>query len=200
MHVILPKVCNSQQAYQHLIIQRNGLTIYLLYSFVRVGFQLNGTPSSIVSGSFASKFDWTIAPFAASCLVGTQNQTINGSTSGTIILNVNVPSNISTGTQLAVNVNMQVLGYMIQQNIQSDDNANFLLPPLTGSHYLKINQRNTIETWSTNPAAIPNSPQPYPLQIYDFTTSSMQAFGANQVYLDGNVWGFYSVDINKMVV
>jgi hypothetical protein len=91
----------------------------------------------------------------------------------------------------------QAVVYSSTSLLKNDGNVTFLLPPLTGPHYLKINQRNTIETWSTNPVAIPNSPQPYPLQIYDFTTSSMQAFGANQVYLDGNVWGFYSVDINQ---
>jgi hypothetical protein len=97
-------------------------------------FTFNGSIANTVSGSFASKFDWTYDAFAPSCLFGTQNQTINGLSSGTILLNLNVPANAATNAPLAVNANLQVPGYLSSGNIQADDNALVITKVFCGSN------------------------------------------------------------------
>jgi hypothetical protein len=108
--------------------QTNPLSIIICVT----GFTLNGaTPSAIVSGTYASKFNWAFDSFAPNCLIGTQNQTLPGigsgttpnpASSGTIIVSVKVPPTASTNTSLGVNVNLQPPGYMSQFNNSLDDN------------------------------------------------------------------------------
>lgn len=96
------------------------------------GFTYDGAASSIVSGSYASNFDWAYDALAANCLIGTQNQTIKGTggnpvmpvanAAGEIKVNVKVPSVSPIGNILSVNVNLQVPSYMAQFNSIPDDN------------------------------------------------------------------------------
>lgn len=59
------------------------------------------------------------------------------------------------------------------------------------SYYLSINHRNSIETWSANPVMISND-----TTVYDFTTSSNQAYGDNMTEVNGK-FCFFSGDVNK---
>ena len=96
------------------------------------GFTFNGTASSVVSGSYAANFDWAFDSFAPNCIVGTQNRPLKGTgtdpfnpdpaSSGDVILALKVPETSPIGTVLAVNVNLQVPGYMSQFNSTPDDN------------------------------------------------------------------------------
>ncbi|MEZ5045832.1 MAG: T9SS type A sorting domain-containing protein [Chitinophagaceae bacterium] len=97
------------------------------------GFNFEGTDiTQIVSGSYASNFDWEIDSFAPNCIVGTQKQTLEGTgtnplfpnpnASGEIRIKLQVPETSPIGTVLSVNVNLQVPGYMQQFNSQPDDN------------------------------------------------------------------------------
>ncbi len=65
----------------------------------------------------------------------------------------------------------------------------------TGSYYLAIKHRNTIETWSASPVAFT---QPG-TTLYDFTSSASKAFGANMKQVDANPVRFavYSGDVNQ---
>lgn len=59
------------------------------------------------------------------------------------------------------------------------------------SYYLKVNHRNSIETWSAQPVLMLNNTN------YDFTLSSSQAYGSNQVQtFDQMGWAFYSGDFS----
>lgn len=108
--------------------QTNPLTITICVS----GFTMEGPASTVVSGAYASNFDWEYDSFAPNCLVGVQKQTLIGTgpdplfpdplSSGEIRVKLKVPETSPISTVLAVNVNLQVPGYMNQFNSQSDDN------------------------------------------------------------------------------
>ncbi len=62
----------------------------------------------------------------------------------------------------------------------------------SGSYYLEITQRNTIETWSAAPVALSSGGS----ISYNFTTSASQAFGNNMVLKSGRYCN-YSGDVNQ---
>jgi hypothetical protein len=83
-------------------------------------------------------------------------------------------------------------------NVNPDGTMSVTVPSsLSGSYYIVIKQRNTVETWSA--VAIDFSGGAI---SYDFTTSASQAFGSNQKDLngDGSVWGLYSGDFTSSAV
>lgn len=108
--------------------QTNPLTITVCIQ----GFTFNGPAASIVTGSYASNFNWAFAPGNPNCIVGTQNQTLPGtgtnpifpnpSASGNINIALAVPVNSPVGTILSVDVTMQVPTYMATYNSPNDDN------------------------------------------------------------------------------
>ncbi|MFA5011866.1 MAG: FG-GAP-like repeat-containing protein [Ignavibacteria bacterium] len=63
----------------------------------------------------------------------------------------------------------------------------------TGSYYLVVRHRNSIETWSKSGGIIFTK---YSSMTYDFTSSGTQAYGDNLVQKNG-LWCLYSGDINK---
>ncbi len=60
-----------------------------------------------------------------------------------------------------------------------------------GDYYLKINHRNSVETWSADPVTIGNSPLEY-----DFTNDFSKALGFNMIEISG-VYAFYAGDANQ---
>jgi len=58
-------------------------------------------------------------------------------------------------------------------------------------YYLKINHRNSLETWSANPVIFSSNTN------YDFTTSSLKAFGNNLKNLGDGNFSIFSGDINQ---
>ena len=106
----------------------NPLTVIICLT----GFTYSGSASSVVFGSYAANFDWAYDSFAPNCIIGTQKQTLPGTgsdpifpnplSSGDIKLTLTVPETSPIGTILAVNVNLQVPGYMSQFNSTPDDN------------------------------------------------------------------------------
>ncbi|MEO6693851.1 MAG: dockerin type I repeat-containing protein, partial [Ignavibacteria bacterium] len=67
----------------------------------------------------------------------------------------------------------------------------YFVTAATGTYYLKINHRNSIETWSGSPVVLING-----INSYDFTTSASQAFGNNLILKDGR-YSVYSGDVNQ---
>jgi hypothetical protein len=59
----------------------------------------------------------------------------------------------------------------------------------SGSYYVVIKGRNTLETWSASAVIISNP--------YNFTTSANQAYGSNQADLKDGNFAIYSGDINQ---
>ena len=63
----------------------------------------------------------------------------------------------------------------------------------TGTFYVVIKNRNSVETWSANPITI-NSLVPL---FYDFSTSASQAYGNNLKLMSDNVYAIFSGDANQ---
>jgi hypothetical protein len=63
---------------------------------------------------------------------------------------------------------------------------------LSGSYYIALLHRSSVETWSASPVSFAGG-----TVNYDFTTSASQAFGSNQFDLnaDGSVWGLYGGEV-----
>ena len=62
----------------------------------------------------------------------------------------------------------------------------------SGSFYIAVKHRNTLETWSASPQTVGATPL-----TYDFITASNKAYGDNMIELESGVYGFYSGDINQ---
>jgi len=62
----------------------------------------------------------------------------------------------------------------------------------SGSYYLVVKHRNTIETWSATPQTVGAVPL-----TYDFRTAANKAFGSNMVQVEPGVFAFYSGDANE---
>lgn len=75
--------------------------------------------------------------------------------------------------------------------LNTDGTALLGFQNINGSYYIVVEHRNTISTWSTSPVTFLYE------TWYDFTTSSTQAFGDNQVNVEGMIWAHYSGDINQ---
>jgi len=75
-------------------------------------------------------------------------------------------------------------------------NGSFILEnATTGTYYLVVKHRNTIETWSSGTISY----TPGQTFSYNFTTSAAQAFGANQIQVDASPlrFGIYSGDVTQ---
>ena len=59
------------------------------------------------------------------------------------------------------------------------------------NYYLKINHRNTVETWSALPVRLDST------IVYDFTSGASQSYGENMADLGDGNWGFYTGDMNQ---
>ena len=68
---------------------------------------------------------------------------------------------------------------------------NFLNVP-SYDYYLVIKHRNSIETWSSNPAQFSDTS----IVNYDFTSAQSQAYGDNMALVSG-AWCIFSGDVNQ---
>lgn len=76
--------------------------------------------------------------------------------------------------------------------LQTDGNAVCTYPSApSGSFYIAVKHRNTVQTWSASPLTFGASPV-----NYDFTNLVSKAYGSNMIQVEPNVWAFYSGDIN----
>jgi hypothetical protein len=62
----------------------------------------------------------------------------------------------------------------------------------SGSFYIAVKHRNTVQTWSATAQTVGSTPL-----TYDFTTSANKAYGDNMVELESGVYGLYSGDLNQ---
>ncbi len=62
----------------------------------------------------------------------------------------------------------------------------------SGSFYVVVKHRNSLETWSATPVAVGPTPA-----SYNFTDAASKAYGNNMKMLETGVYGFYSGDINQ---
>jgi hypothetical protein len=80
----------------------------------------------------------------------------------------------------------------VQAVLNTDGTVTAVLPPVTGSYYIGIRYKNTIETWSTNPVSFTSGAT----TSYSFTSGSGQAMGHNMIEVESGVWAIYSGELN----
>ncbi len=79
-------------------------------------------------------------------------------------------------------------------NLNKDGSVSLTVPSsLSGTYYVVIKHRQTVETWSNMPLDFSSSPV-----SHNFTTSGQQAFGMNMQYLGSGVFGLYGGEITSM--
>jgi hypothetical protein len=77
-------------------------------------------------------------------------------------------------------------------SLYTDGTATILVPDvLTGSYYISIRHRNSIETVSSEPVSFAGT-----ATWYDFSVAQSKAFSNNLKHLGDGVYGLYSGDIN----
>ena len=62
-----------------------------------------------------------------------------------------------------------------------------------GSYYIVVKHRSSVETWSAAGVSFTKGST----ATYDFTSAASQAYGNNEVALDGGLYGIYSGDCNQ---
>ena len=78
---------------------------------------------------------------------------------------------------------------MLQTN--GDAVATFSTAP-SGSFYIAVRHRNSVDTWSAAAVTVGSTPA-----SYNFTDMASRAYGSNMIMLETGVYGFYSGDINQ---
>jgi len=130
------------------------------------GFNWDGVaPSQVVSGQYASYFNWAFDSFAPACIIGTQNAplpgTLDPNSFGDIELELAIPV-IDLDLPLSVNINLQPSGYMVQSNDQTDDDQSIsdvqdcalAWLPLTLTEFEVVEYDcNALLSWSTSQEA-----------------------------------------------
>ncbi|GBL35469.1 hypothetical protein EMGBS15_10640 [Filimonas sp.] len=108
-----------------------------------------------------------------------QGQTLDNTVTDSIVVelrNANAPYAMMD-TRLAV--------------LNTDGTAAMVFGSITDPCYVVIKHRNGLQTWSANPVSFTSSST-----SYDFTMSSSQAYGNNQVEVAPGIWALYSGDLN----
>jgi hypothetical protein len=77
--------------------------------------------------------------------------------------------------------------------LKVDGTMKVILPErvLNTYNYLKVNHRNSIETWSAAPLLILYSTS------YDFSNNASKAFASNLTEVDNGIWAMYNADMNQ---
>jgi hypothetical protein len=75
--------------------------------------------------------------------------------------------------------------------LQTNGTAVATFSSRSGSYYIVVKHRNSLETWSANPVSVGATAS------YNFTDSAAKAYGNNMKMLETGVYGFYSGDINQ---
>jgi len=151
----------------------------------------------------------TTGPISVSTPCGTASS--SGNFNGTVGLNVKVfiegfytGSGQMTGVlsptvcdtivvSLASNISPYAIEYTVKGTINTTGDGTFNFPGAAfgKSFYLVINHRNTLETWSSAPFALPSA-----VNNYNFTTGASQAYGNNMIGFGGS-FAIFSGDVNQ---
>ena len=78
-------------------------------------------------------------------------------------------------------------------NLYTNGKCSFSAPGfVSGSYYLVVNHRNSIETWSSLPVVFGSG-----LIAYNFSDAASKAFGDNMIEKAPGQWAFFGGDVNK---
>ena len=113
-----------------------------------------------------------------------------------VLLNQNVAGATATQTDtITVELHDAASPYALIAStktvLNTDGTATANFTSVSGSYYIAIKHRNTLQTWSANPVSVGGVPA-----IYDFTTGVNKAYGSNMISTAG-VWTLYTGDIDQ---
>lgn len=87
--------------------------------------------------------------------------------------------------------NGEQTGAAVTTILGTDGFATAVLNGVASPHYIVVNHRNALETWSANPVSFsPNA-------TYDFSTAANKAYGNNLKGMSNGIFAIYSGDLNK---
>ncbi|MEZ5045852.1 MAG: hypothetical protein R2831_02560 [Chitinophagaceae bacterium] len=116
-----------------------------------------------------------------------------------VLLNQGEPSHILASDSIIISVMNEVSpgswNSLFEKKVELKTNGEAYISFPASLHgnmyYLKINHRNTVETWTSTPILIDSLTQ------YNFSLSANQAFGNNQKEVAPGVFALYTGDINQ---
>ncbi|MEZ5045592.1 MAG: hypothetical protein R2831_01225 [Chitinophagaceae bacterium] len=119
-----------------------------------------------------------------------------GGTMSTVLLNQGIGSSATNVDDVTVELHNATFPYALAHTtsamLQSNGQAVANFPgTVSGSYYIVIKHRNSIETWSANPYTFTGT------NNYDFSNAISKAYGSNQVEVETNVWSLYNGDVNQ---
>jgi hypothetical protein len=119
-----------------------------------------------------------------------------GNTLNAALLNSGVPSSLASQSDtIVVEIRNGQTGALVagptKSILNTSGTATVNLGSLSGSHYIVIKHRNSLETWSAQPVALSGNVS------YDFTTSATKAYGDNQANMGDGKFAFWSGDVNQ---
>lgn len=112
-----------------------------------------------------------------------------------VLYNQGESMNTSITDTIEVELHDPVSPYGVVASVKTilnrDGTAHCVFPPLSGSYYIAVKHRSTLQTWSADSVAVGPTPT-----LYDFTTDATKAYGNNMVLVNTGTWAFYSGDVN----
>ncbi len=167
---------------------------------MRVSLKYNGIPTSCETFQYGQVEDYTVVIQPANSIV-TVKLNIQGYYDTNLHAMRPVKANQGIGSSatdvdsitLELRNTSNVLVASTSSILQTDGTAvcTFNSAP-SGSFYLVIKHRNTIETWSATPQTVGSTPL-----VYDFRTAANKAYGSNMKQVEAGVFALYSGDINQ---
>lgn len=152
----------------------------------------NGLWSSVVRDTFNKLNNYT--PVTVKVLL--QGYYSGSGTMTTTLLNEGVSNDLNVTDTITAELHSASFPYDLVSSKKGVLNlggvSDFIFPITTGTDYLVIKHRNSVETWSANPILL-NADS----INYDFTTSANKAYGGNMVEVETGTWAIYSGDINQ---
>ena len=131
-----------------------------------------------------------------------------GSAAAPVIVDINMfiegfyneGSNSQVGDTITVQLRNSIspfaLAYQTTAVLETDGTAELLLVNApNGNYYIKVTQRNSIETWSSSGISVTSGGY----VSYDFTNAASQSYGSNMTQIDTSPlrYGIYSGDQNQ---
>jgi len=160
-------------------------------SYILMGGSANPSLNEITLSGISSFSRWTADSSGTSAVIGMAIQGFYNSASNRLNMldTVRVYFRNSSPPYNVIDSGISILDSVTL-------NASFVLPSLTtGTYFLQIKHRNSIETWSSIGVSYTSGNT----LVYSFLTSTAQAFGSNMIQVDASPLRFaiYGGDVNQ---
>ena len=111
-----------------------------------------------------------------------------------VLMNQGVSTNSTICDSITVELRNVIFPYNIIEKVTTllnTDGTATCTFTTSGTYYIVINHRNSLQTWSALPVELFNNTS------YDFSSMGSKAYGNNMLQIDSNIWAIYSGDVNQ---